>query len=88
MVARSDFAESSPDVLGGTPVFRGARVPLRALWDYLDGGQRLDEFLDDYPTVQSEQAHQALQFARHSDRRGGWGLGRRPCPRFKPARYG
>ena len=39
------------EILGGTPVFRGTRVPFQALWDYLEGGQTLDEFLDDFPTV-------------------------------------
>ena len=38
-----------PDVLGGTPVFRGTRVPFQALLDYLAGGQTLDEFIDDFP---------------------------------------
>ena len=40
-----------PDILGGTPVFRGTRVPFQALLDYLEGGQTLAEFLDDFPTV-------------------------------------
>jgi uncharacterized protein (DUF433 family) len=40
-----------PDILGRTPVFQGTRVPLQALLDYLGGGQTLDEFLDDFPTV-------------------------------------
>jgi uncharacterized protein (DUF433 family) len=39
------------DILGGTPVFRGTRVPFQALLDYLEGGQTLDEFMDDFPTV-------------------------------------
>lgn len=40
-----------PQVLGGTPVFRGTRVPVRTLVDYLRAGQRLDDFLDDFPSV-------------------------------------
>jgi uncharacterized protein (DUF433 family) len=40
-----------PDILGGTPVFSGTRVPFQALLDYLEGGQTLAEFLDDFPTV-------------------------------------
>ena len=44
------------DILGGTPVFRGTRVPFQALLDYLEGGQTLDEFLDDFPTVTREEA--------------------------------
>jgi uncharacterized protein (DUF433 family) len=52
-----------PDVLGGTPVFHGTRVPFRALLDYLEGGQNLDEFIDDFPTVTREAAISALELA-------------------------
>jgi len=44
------------EILGGTPVFRGTRVPFQALLDYLEGGQTLDAFLDDFPTVTREAA--------------------------------
>jgi uncharacterized protein (DUF433 family) len=53
-----------PDILGGTPVFRGTRVPFQALLDYLEGGQALDEFIDDFPTVTREAAISALELAR------------------------
>ena len=53
-----------PEVLGGTPVFRGTRVPFQALLDYLEGGQTLDEFLDDFPTVTREAAVHALEHAK------------------------
>jgi uncharacterized protein (DUF433 family) len=53
-----------PDVLGGTPVFRGTRVPFQALLDYLEGGQTLDEFIDDFPTVTREAAVSALELAK------------------------
>ena len=53
-----------PEVLGGTPVFRGTRVPFQALIDYLEGGQTLDEFLDDFPTVTREAAVHALEHAK------------------------
>ena len=53
-----------PDILGGTPVFRGTRVPFQALLDYLEGGETLDEFLDDFPTVSKEAAVAALEFAK------------------------
>jgi uncharacterized protein (DUF433 family) len=53
-----------PDILGGTPVFRGTRVPFQALLDYLEGGHTLDEFLDDFPTVSRVLAVQALEQAR------------------------
>lgn len=52
-----------PDILGGTAVFRGTRVPFQALVDYLEGGQTLDEFLDDFPTVSKEAAVGALDRA-------------------------
>jgi uncharacterized protein (DUF433 family) len=53
-----------PEVLGGTPIFRGTRVPFQALLDYLEGGQTLDEFLDDFPTVSREAAVHALEHAK------------------------
>jgi len=55
---------SDPDLLGGTPVFRGTRVPFQALLDYLEGGQTLDEFLDDFPTVTRDAAIHALEHAK------------------------
>ena len=55
--------ESSPNVLGGAPVFKGTRVPVRNLIDYLEAGDSLDEFLDDFPTVRREQAIAALEAA-------------------------
>lgn len=54
---------SDPDILGGTPVFQGTRVPLRNLIDYLERGHTLDEFLDSFPSVSREQAVAALQAA-------------------------
>jgi uncharacterized protein (DUF433 family) len=51
---------SDPEVLGGTPVFVGTRVPLKNLTDYLSAGHPLDEFLDDFPGVTREQAVAAL----------------------------
>ena len=54
---------SDPEILGGAPVFVGTRVPLRALIDYLCGGQPLAEFLEDFPSVSREQAVKALQSA-------------------------
>ncbi len=52
------------EVLGGVPVFRGTRVPLQALLDYLEGGQILDEFLDDFPTVSRGTAVAVLEQAK------------------------
>ena len=53
-----------PDILGGVPIFRGTRVPFQALLDYLEGGQALDEFIDDFPTVTREAAISALELAK------------------------
>jgi len=52
------------EVLGGTPVFAGTRVPFQNLLDYLEGGQTLDEFLEDFPTVRREAAISALEHAK------------------------
>ncbi len=52
------------DILGGTPVFRDTRVPFQALLDYLEGGETLDEFLDDFPTVSKDVAIEALEQAK------------------------
>ena len=51
------------DVMGGVPVFAGTRVPLRILIEHLEAGDRLDEFLEDYPSVSREQAVGALEIA-------------------------
>ena len=56
--------ESKPDVMGGTPVFAGTRVPIQTVLDYLGGGHPLDEFLDDFPTVKREQAVALLEHAK------------------------
>jgi uncharacterized protein (DUF433 family) len=53
-----------PDILGGVPVFRHTRVPFQALIDYLEGGQTVDEFLSDFPTVTREAAIAALEQAK------------------------
>jgi uncharacterized protein (DUF433 family) len=60
----SDIIVKDQEILGGTPVFRGTRVPFQALLDYLEGGQTLDEFLDDFPTVSKDAAVAALEFAK------------------------
>ncbi len=59
-----DIIVKDQDILGGTPVFRGTRVPFQALLDYLEGGETLDEFLDDFPTVSKDAAVAALEFAK------------------------
>ena len=52
--------------MGGTPVFVGTRVPLETLLDYLEGGQPLSDFLEDFPTVSREQAIAALEQAKEA----------------------
>jgi len=61
MMQRRAVVHSDPEILGGTPVFIGTRVPVKALLDYLESGHRLDDFLDDFPTVTREQAVAALE---------------------------
>ncbi len=61
MTQRRAVVHSDPEILGGTPVFVGTRVPVKALLDYLEGGHRLEDFLDDFPTVSREQAVAALE---------------------------
>jgi len=51
MMSLASVVHSNPEILGGTPVFQGTRVPLRNLIDYLERGHSLDEFLDAFPTV-------------------------------------
>jgi uncharacterized protein (DUF433 family) len=53
-----------PEILGGEPVFRGTRVPFQNLLDYLEGGETLDEFLEEFPGVSREQAIAALEEAK------------------------
>jgi len=64
IVQSIDIIVKDQDILGGTPVFRGTRVPFQALLDYLEGGQTLDEFLDDFPTVTKDAAVEALELAK------------------------
>src|SRR5438045_8550796 len=55
---------TDPEILSGTPVFAGTRVPVKNLFDYLQAGDTLDEFLDDFPSVTRENAIAALQLGR------------------------
>jgi uncharacterized protein (DUF433 family) len=57
---------SDPKILGGIPVFVGTRVPVRSLFDYLEAGDPLDRFLDQFPTVTRQQALAALELARQA----------------------
>ncbi|MFL6227470.1 MAG: DUF433 domain-containing protein [Pyrinomonadaceae bacterium] len=58
---------ATPDVLGGTPVFAGTRVPVQTLLDYLKAGETIDDFLDGFPTVKREQVIAFLEEAEASN---------------------
>jgi uncharacterized protein (DUF433 family) len=64
MTANSSVIHSDPDILGGIPVFIGTRVPVQTLLDYLEAGDSLNDFLEDFPSVSRQQAVAALQFAK------------------------
>lgn len=64
-MATRSVVHRNPNIQGGVPVFRGTRVPLRNLIDYLEGGEDLDAFLADFPSVNREQAIAALEEAAH-----------------------
>jgi len=75
MADATPAVHSDPDILGGTPVFRGTRVPFRNLIDYLERGYSVEEFVDAFPTVTREQvvasleaAHEALSVRARSAR--------------------
>jgi uncharacterized protein (DUF433 family) len=59
-----DIVHSDPEIVGGTPVFVGTRVPIDAMFDYLVAGDSLNRFLRHFPTVSREQAVEALEVAR------------------------
>ena len=63
-MSSTQVIDRSPEVLGGSPVFRGTRVLVQTLLDYLEAGERLDDFLADFPTVSREQAIAVLEAAR------------------------
>lgn len=61
---RESVIVADPEILGGTPCFRGTRVPVDSLIDYLEAGDTLDEFLDNFPSVSREAAIAALEEAK------------------------
>ncbi|HEX9713678.1 MAG TPA: DUF433 domain-containing protein [Actinomycetota bacterium] len=63
MPKRDSVIHSHPGILGGTPVFKGTRVPVQALFDYVEAGDPLERFLDHFPSVTREQAVAALEEA-------------------------
>ena len=66
MIKLDQIAHRDPDILGGTAIFLGTRVPIRSLFDYLEAGDTLDEFLRQFPSVRREQAIALLDLARES----------------------
>ena len=64
--APSDLITSTPERLGGTPVFAGTRVPVQTLIEYLEAGHPLDQFLDDFPSVTREHAVAVLELAKQA----------------------
>ena len=60
----TSVVHSDPNILGGTPVFVGTRVPVQALIDYIEGGHSLNAFIDDFPTVTRDMAIAALEQAK------------------------
>lgn len=59
-----EIVEVDPEKMGGTPVFCGTRVPIKHLFDYLEAGDGIEVFLDDFPTVTREQALRLLELSR------------------------
>lgn len=61
MFKNSSFISTSPEIMGGTPVFANTRVPVQTLFDYLKAGESIDDFLDGFPTVTKEQVIELLE---------------------------
>jgi uncharacterized protein (DUF433 family) len=57
----SNVVHIDPEILGGTPVFKGTRVPVETFFDYIQGGEPLSEFLEDFPTVSQAQLTELLE---------------------------
>lgn len=62
----SNVIEVNPEKLSGTPVFAGTRVPIQNLFDYIEGGDTLEDFLEGFPPVTREQAIDVLELAKRS----------------------
>ena len=56
--------QSDPEILGGTPVFTGTRVPIRSLFDHLEGGDSIDDFLEGFPSVRRDQVIALLEISQ------------------------
>lgn len=72
---KTDVIKIDPEILGGTPVFNGTRVPIESLFDNLEAGMSIDEFLDEFPSVKKDQALIVLEIASKilsSEKAGEW----------------
>jgi uncharacterized protein (DUF433 family) len=63
---RAHVVHRDPDIMGGAPVFRGTRVPVQTLLDYLEGGETIDSFLEGFPGVSRAQAVAFLELAKEA----------------------
>jgi uncharacterized protein (DUF433 family) len=63
---KDEIIETNPEKVGGTPVFAGTRVPIQNLFDYIEGGESLEDFLDGFPPVTRKQAVAVLELAKES----------------------
>jgi uncharacterized protein (DUF433 family) len=65
-MSASELITTDPDILGGTPVFKGTRVPVKTLFDYLENDYSLEEFLECFPSVTREMARALLECSEHA----------------------
>jgi uncharacterized protein (DUF433 family) len=61
---KEEVIQSDPEILGGTPVFSGTRVPIRSLFDHLEGGDSIDDFLEGFPSVRRDQVIAVLEISQ------------------------
>jgi uncharacterized protein (DUF433 family) len=59
-----ELIQTDPEILGGTPVFSGTRVPIRSLFDHLEGGDSIDDFLEGFPSVRRDQVVALLEISQ------------------------
>jgi len=59
-----ELIQTDPEILGGTPVFSGTRVPIRSLFDHLEGGDSIDDFLEGFPSVRRDQVVALLEMSQ------------------------
>jgi uncharacterized protein (DUF433 family) len=72
MLNKTPIISASPEIMGGTPVFAGTRVPVQTLLDYIKAGESIDDFLDGFPTVTREQVIALLEESTTTPKIQGW----------------